>query len=88
MAERLAKMAGMTGVPAGFVPKEEEKSWADIKSKKLPSLVEGSGPEKTAEDTFPQKEERTSFRGRGGFTAPTGPGRGRLGFGDSFGSFR
>ena len=88
MAERLAKMAGMTGIPAGFHPKEEEKSWADIKNKKLPSLVEGSRPEKTVEDTFPHPQERTSFRGRGGFTAPAGPGRGRLGFGESFGSFR
>ena len=83
MAERLAKMAGMTGgVPAGFCPKEEEKSWADIKNKKSV----GSKAGQAAVETSPQ--ERTSFLGRGGFVAPAGPGRGRLGFGDGFGSFR
>ena len=41
MAERLAKMAGMTGIPAGFCQKEEERSWADIKSKmNSPSVME------------------------------------------------
>ena len=82
MAERLAKMAGMTGVPAGFCPKEEEKSWADIKSKK--SVMEKS--DEAAGETFPL--ETTSFRGRGGFVAPARPDRGRLGFGEGFGSFR
>ena len=76
MAERLAKMAGMSAVPAGFCQKEEEKSWADIKNKK--SVMEKA--DEAAEETLPQ--EPTTFLGRGGF------GRGRLGFGDSFGSFR
>ena len=82
MAERLAKMAGMTGVPAGFCQEEEEKSWADIKSKK--SIIEKA--DEAAGETFPQ--ETTGFLGRGGFAAPARPGRGRLGFGESFGSFR
>ena len=83
MAERLAKMAGMTAVPEGF-GKKEEKSWADIKNKTLPSLLE-------REDDRPvHSEERDdcgpSLRGGGGVGSV--PGRGRMGLGDSSGSFR
>ena len=76
MAERLAKMAGMAGVPAGFCQKEEEKSWADVKSKmNSASAVEGSA-------------EKQSVMERTEETAVGRPGWGRLGFGESFGSFR
>ena len=63
MAERLAKMAGMTGIPAGFCQKEEERSWADIKSKmNSPSVME------RVEGQHPGEEKAAIERpGWGGF---------------------
>ena len=89
MAERLAKMAGMTVVPDGFGKKvEEEKSWADIKNKKIPSLLEKEGGLSNGD----RDNDGASLRGRGSFQPRGGvgssPSRGRLDFGDSFGSFR
>ena len=83
MAERLAKMAGMTDVPSGFGKKEEEeKSWADIKNKKIPSVVPGF-------DNVDEKTPDCEERGRGTLNVGGGgSNRGTLGSEDSFGNFR
>lgn len=82
MAERLAKMAGMTAVPEG-IGKKEEKSWADIKNKTLPSLLEKNGRPVHSEE---RDDCGPSLRGGGG--VGTVPGRARMGLGHSSGSVR
>ena len=96
MAERLAKMAGMTDVPSGVGKKEEEeKSWADIKNKKILSVVpgfdnvDGKPPGCEERENNEAIKEGTSHLGRGTLNVGGGgSNRGTLGFEDSFGNFR